>query len=102
MRLSSSISSDIRTIGKALVSIASALDRSPLWATPAAAPIDQRRPRAKTLKLSARRRAALKLQGQYMGHIRMLKPRQKVRVKALRQKKGMRAAIALAQQLSTK
>jgi hypothetical protein len=51
-------------------------------------------------KLSPRRRAALKLQGQYIGHIRVLRPRQKAQVKAIRDSKGVRAAIALAQRLS--
>jgi hypothetical protein len=52
------------------------------------------------LKLSPERRAALKLQGRYMGHTRLLKPRQKAQVKALRATKGMHAAIALAAKLS--
>ena len=52
------------------------------------------------LHLSAGRRAALKLQGQYMGHMRGLKPRQKTQVKALKAAKGMPAAIGLAQRLA--
>jgi hypothetical protein len=52
------------------------------------------------LRLSAGRRAALKLQGQYMGHMRGLKPRQKTQVKALKAAKGMTAAIGLAQRLA--
>ena len=51
------------------------------------------------LRLSAERRSALKLQGQYIGHLRNLKPRQKAQVKALRVSKGMAAAIALAREL---
>jgi hypothetical protein len=51
-------------------------------------------------KLSARRRAALKLQGQYIGHVRLLRPRQKAQVRAMRASKGVRAAIGLAQRLS--
>jgi len=51
------------------------------------------------LRLSAERRSALKLQGQYIGHLRNLKPRQKAQVKALRVSKGMAAAIALARKL---
>lgn len=51
-------------------------------------------------KLSARRRAALKLQGQYIGHIRALRPRQKAQVRAMRASKGVRAAIGLAKRLS--
>jgi hypothetical protein len=50
--------------------------------------------------LSPRRRAALKLQGQYIGHIRLLKPRQKAQVRAARASKGVASAIALAKRLS--
>ncbi|MGE5126519.1 MAG: hypothetical protein ACM3PV_09510 [Betaproteobacteria bacterium] len=52
------------------------------------------------LRLSPRRRAALKLQGQYMGYLRGLKPRQKARVKALAAAKGVRAAVGLARGLA--
>lgn len=53
----------------------------------------------RALNLSPQRRAALKLQGQYMGYLRNLKPRQKARVKALRAEKGLRAAIAMARRM---
>jgi len=56
--------------------------------------------RGRKLRLSAERRAALRLQGQYMGHLRSLKPRQKARVKALRAAKGVRPAIAFARKLT--
>lgn len=42
----------------------------------------------------------LKLQGQYMGFLRGLRPRQKTQVKALKSSKGFRAAIALAKRLA--
>ena len=51
-------------------------------------------------KISPRRRTALKLQGRYIGHIRLLKPRQKAQVRAVRGSKGVMAAIALAKRLS--
>lgn len=54
----------------------------------------------RTLKLTPKRRAALKLQGAYIGHMRHLKPRQKAEVKAIREKRGMEAAVALAKRLS--
>ena len=57
-------------------------------------------PQKRKLKSSAGRRADLKLQGQSMGNLRNLKPRQKARVKAVREKKGMRAAIAVAKKMS--
>jgi len=56
-------------------------------------------PMRRRLTLTPARRAALKLQGQYMGYMRKLKPRQKAVVKALREKKGIRAGIAAARKL---
>lgn len=52
------------------------------------------------LKLSAARRAELKLQGRYMVALRNLKPRRQAEVKAVRARKGFAAAIALANRLS--
>jgi hypothetical protein len=48
------------------------------------------------LRLSPKRRAQLKLQGSYMGYMRQLGPRQKARVKAVKEKKGFEAAIRVA------
>ena len=56
-------------------------------------------PRRK-LNLTPQRKAALKLQGQYIGHMRMLPSKQQARVKAMRAQKGVRAAIRYAQSLS--
>ena len=53
------------------------------------------------LQLTPARRAALKLQGQYMGYMRPLKPAQKAKVKKIRVAKGIRAAIATAQRLAS-
>ena len=60
-----------------------------------AAPVVRRK-----LKLSPARKAALKLQGQYVGHMRGLAPAQKAKVKRVREAKGIRAAIAAAKRLS--
>lgn len=58
-------------------------------------------PRAKRrLKLSRARRAALKTQGQYIGYLRGLKPRQRARVKAQTAAKGVMAGLALAKRLA--
>lgn len=57
----------------------------------------RRRPR-----LTAAQRAALKLQGRYMGTMRGLKATHQKRVKAIRKSKGVRAAIAAAQKLAAK
>jgi hypothetical protein len=97
----SSVGRDIRAIRTSLASIARAVQRlAPLLqAATARGPANPSR-RGRRLKLSAERRAALKLQGQYMGHLRSLKPRQKARVKALRAAKGVRPAIAFARRLA--
>ena len=52
--------------------------------------------------LSPKARAALKLQGQYMGHMRQLKPAQKAIVRAVKAKSGTKAAIRKAQELAGK
>lgn len=51
-------------------------------------------------KLSPRARAALKLQGRYMGFMRQLKPKQKAMVRAVKAKSGTQAAIEKAQKLA--
>ena len=56
----------------------------------------------RSLRLSPRRRATLKLQGAYMGYMRQLGPRQKARVKALKTASGFPAAIRLAKRLAAK
>ena len=56
-------------------------------------------PARRKLTISPARRAALKLQGQYMGQIRDLKPKQKAEVKAVKAKRGIEAAIRLARRL---
>ena len=55
-----------------------------------------------TRRLSPRARAALKLQGRYMGYMRQLKPKQKTLVRALREKSGVAVAIKKAQQLASR
>ncbi|MDQ2969522.1 MAG: hypothetical protein M3R34_00140 [Acidobacteriota bacterium] len=52
--------------------------------------------------MSPKVRALRKLQGKYMGFVRGLKPAQKSRVRAVREKQGMAAAIALASSLRQK
>ena len=99
----SSVGRDIRAIRTSLSSIAAAIQRlSPLLQ--AAASVSPGKPsrRGRRLRLSAGRRAALKLQGQYMGYLRGLKPRQKARVKALRATKGVRPAISFARRLANR
>ena len=54
----------------------------------------------RTLRISPKRRAQLKLQGAYMGVMRQLKPAQKLRVKAVKEKRGFEAAIGVARKLA--
>ena len=63
----------------------------------AAAPESSRKGRK--LKLSPARKAALAIQGEYIGHMRHLNARDKAKVKALKAAKGMKAAVALAKKL---
>lgn len=58
--------------------------------------------KSRKLNLSPQRKAVLKLQGQYMGYMRQLGPRQKAQVKALKEKKGFKPAIAAARKLAGK
>ena len=57
-------------------------------------------PPKRKIRITAKRRALLKLQGSYMGFMRQLKPAQKARVKALKEKKGFEAAIKAARSLA--
>jgi hypothetical protein len=50
--------------------------------------------------LSPKHRAALKLQGKYMGTMRGLKPAQRAAVKRVRAEKGIKAAINVAARLA--
>jgi DNA-binding CsgD family transcriptional regulator len=61
-------------------------------------PDAKRRPRK--LHLTAARRAALRLQGEYMGTMRGLTRSQKSQVQKIRDTKGIRAAIAAARRLA--
>jgi hypothetical protein len=54
-----------------------------------------RRPPTMTPKVRALRR----LQGKYMGYVRRLKPAEKARVRAVREKQGIQAAIRVASSL---
>ena len=67
------------------------------------APAAKRRGRRKVRRmLSPKTRALRRMQGKYMGHVRNLKASEKARVKALREKQGIQAAIKLAASLGSK
>ena len=57
------------------------------------------RARRRRVTISPKVRALRKLQGKYMGFVRRLKPAEKARVRAVREKQGMQAAIRLASSL---
>lgn len=59
-----------------------------------AAPAKRRRPR-----MTPKVRALRRLQGKYMGYVRRLKPAEKARVRVVREKQGMQAAIRMAASL---
>lgn len=56
----------------------------------------------RNVTISPKVRALRRLQGKYMGYVRRLKPAEKARVREVREKQGMQAAIRLASSLATK
>ena len=52
------------------------------------------------MTITPKRRAALKLQGRYMGTMRGLKPRQRAQMKTIKVAKGMLAAIRAAERMA--
>lgn len=52
-------------------------------------------------RMTASRRSALKLHGRYLGHIRTLPKTAKAKVKAIREKSGVQAAIKAARKMAT-
>jgi len=95
----STVSREINIIRRSLVTIEKAFGRlAPLLGRSGSPGGAASAPRRK-LTLSPARKSALVLQGQYMGHLRGLGPRQKSQVKATRETKGIRAAIRLAREL---
>jgi hypothetical protein len=53
-------------------------------------------------KMSPRVRALRQMQGQYMGYVRRLNAEDKARVRAVREKQGMEAAIRIASSIATR
>jgi hypothetical protein len=92
----SSVRRSLRTLERALARLALGLKAE---ASRKAEPLSK--PRRK-LKLSPARRKALKLHGTYMGYVRQLRLRAKAEVRALREKKGVKAAIARARKLAAR
>lgn len=102
------ITREISRIRRSFSTLANAFARlGPALSSSAARPSSNGRAAAtksgrKRPRLSAAQRAALKLQGKYMGTMRGLKRADQSRVKAIRKTKGIRAAIAEAQRLAAR
>jgi hypothetical protein len=62
--------------------------------------VQHRAARRPKRKMTAARRAALKLHGRYLGHIRTLPKMARSRIKAIREKSGVQAAIGAARKLA--
>ena len=94
-----SINAEVQAIRRSLAAVVRTLGRLGTALQAAAQAPRAAESTRRKLNLSPQRQAALKLQGQYIGHMRMLPARQQARVKALREAKGVRAAIRYAQSL---
>ena len=93
------VGATLRRLERQLRGVVTSLARESRRAVARAAvkPTRRRKPR-----LSPARRRALKLQGRYLGYMRQLKPAVKARVKAVKAKKGMHAAIAMARKMAAR
>lgn len=101
MSLSGSLTREIAAVRRCLLALDKALSRLGAQArtsvrTKATSPTRSRR----KITITPARRRALQLHGKYMGYIRHLKPSAKAKVRELRLKKGLRAAIAKARKLA--
>ena len=94
-----SLAKEIKSISRAFNDLARAFSRLAPALASAGAPM-VKRPRKKPI-ITPARRAALKLQGQYMGTLRGLKPADKAKIKKIRVQKGLRAALAAARRIAS-
>lgn len=86
----------LRVLEKSLLRLGARLDHYIIGGVAA-----EREPRRR-MKLTPARVKALRLHGRYLGYMRQLKAKEKAQVKALREKKGVRAAIARAREIAGK
>ena len=102
MRRVRTLGPDLTALRRSLRRLRQALDRVAVQARRMAlkAQLNGSPSRRRKLTLTPARRLQLKLQGQYMGYMRQLTAAQKRRVRALKEKRGHRAAIAAARALS--
>ena len=96
-RKRNAISREIRTLRRSLRALDRSLLRLRTMLSAGMAQNTQTKGNSRSrLRLSAKGRAALVLQGRYIGYMRHLKPLQKAQVRKIREAKGVRAAIARA------
>jgi hypothetical protein len=91
---------DIRNLQRSLAELDKALRRFIPAVTAAATNGAKPKKASRRRRLSAKIRAALVLQGRYMGFMRQLKPRQKIQVRKVKETRGVRPAIATARKLA--
>jgi hypothetical protein len=84
----------LRALEKSLTRLGARLDHYIIGGLAA-----EREPRRR-MKLTPARLKALRLHGRYLGYMSQLKPRAKAEVKALREKRGVEAAIKRARKLA--
>jgi len=99
-----SVAREILTLRRSFAQLAAAFERIGPVLTEREAEVREARkamrPR-RVLKLSARRRANLEIQGKYMGTMRGLKPSQRAVIKRIRMDEGIEAAIQAARKLAS-
>ena len=102
-RTNAALAREIRTIRSSFRQLANSFTRiAPfLTSVPDVGGVTKNASARRKPRLSAQQRAALKLQGKYMGTMRGLKPAQRVKVKKIRAAKGIKAAIAIATKLAS-
>ena len=90
-----SITKEIATLRRSLKSVDASLRRLvPMLSAAASNGSETKKAAARrSVRISPKRRAALKLQGRYMGFMRQLKVKQKAQVRKIKEAKGVRAAI---------
>jgi len=92
---------DIQNLQRSLADLDRALRRFiPAVTTAPSSGSEPERASRRVLRLTPRRKAALVLQGRYMGLMRGLKPRQKAQVRKIKHTRGVQAAIGKARTMA--
>ena len=94
------LSRQVRTIRRSLRAIERALQRLTPALKAARSSNNGSAPKRRPMTVTPARRAQMRLQGAYIGSLKRLKPRDKVRVQKIRAEKGVKQAIAEARRLA--